>query len=66
MCPEHDLGAAAYAIKAARAAVPGDEAEQVRRRKCIWQRDQLPSQVRDPIINDQRRRNEICWFMFES
>ena len=64
--PEHDLGAAAYAIKAARAAVPGDEAEQVRRRECLWQRDQLPSQVRDLVINDQRRRNEICWLMFES
>ena len=64
--PEHDLGAAAYALKAARAAVPTDEAEHVRRRECGWQRDQLPSQVRDLVIDDQRRRNEICWSMFDS
>ncbi len=64
--PEHDLGAAAYAIKAARAAVSDAEAEQVRRRECVWQRAQLPAQVRDLVIDDQRRRNEICWFMFDS
>jgi hypothetical protein len=64
--PEHDLGAAAYAIKAARAAVSGAEAEQVRRRECVWQRAQLPAQVRDLVIDDQRRRNEICWSMFDS
>ena len=46
--------------------MPGDDTEQVRRRECRWQRDQLPSQVRDLVINDQRRRNEICWLMFES
>ncbi len=63
--PEHDLGAAAYAIKAARAAVSGAEAEQVRRRECDWQRAQLPAQVRDLVIDDQRRRNEICWSMFD-
>ena len=64
--PEHDLGAAAYAIKAARATVSGAEAEQVRRCECVWQRAQLPAQVRDLVIDDQRRRNEICWLMFDS
>ncbi len=64
--PEHDLGAAAYAIKAARAAVSDAEAEQVRRRECVWQRAQLPPQVRDLVIDDQRRRNEICWLVFDS
>jgi hypothetical protein len=64
--PEHDLGAAAYAIKAARAAVSAAEAEQVRRHECVWQRAQLPSQVRDLVIDDQRRRNVICWLMFDS
>src|SRR5690625_4790332 len=34
----HDLGAAAYAIKAARAAAPKGEEEAVRRRECQWQR----------------------------
>ena len=38
----HDLGAAAYAIKAARAAAPEGAAEAAGRRECRWQRDQLP------------------------
>ncbi len=63
--PEHDLGAAAYAIKAAQAAVPPAESEQARRRECRWQRAQLPPQVRDLVIDDQRRRNEICWSVFD-
>ncbi len=64
--PEHDLGAAAYAIKAARAAVPPAESEQAGRRECRWQRDQLPAQLRDLVIDDQRRRNEICWSVFDT
>jgi hypothetical protein len=64
--PEHDLGAAAYAVKAARAAAPATEAERVRRRECGWQRARLPVEVRDLVIDDQRRRNEICWWMFDS
>ena len=63
--PEHDLGAAAYAIKAAQAAAPPTESEQVRRRECAWQCAQLPAQVRDLVIEDQRRRNEICWSIFD-
>lgn len=64
--PEHDLGAAAYAIKATRAAVPPTEREQARRRECAWQRSQLPPQVHDLVIEDQRRRNGICWSVFET
>ena len=64
--PEHDLGAAAYAIKAAQAAVSPAESEQTRRRECLWQRAQLPPQVRDLVIDDQRRRNEICWSVFDT
>ena len=40
--PEHDLGAAAYAIKAAVAARPAGEAEATRRAECQWPRDRLP------------------------
>lgn len=64
--PEHDLGAAAYAIKATRAAVPPAEQEQARRRECAWQRSQLPSHVHDLVIEDRRRRNEICWSVFDT
>jgi thymidine phosphorylase len=37
----HELGAAAYAIKAARAAAPQGESGAARRLECQWQRDQL-------------------------
>ena len=65
--PEHDLGAAAYAIKAARAAAgedPGAQAE-AGRAECRWQRERLPDPVRDLVLEDQRRRNAICWSVFE-
>jgi hypothetical protein len=62
---EHDLGAAAYAIKAARAAAPEGEAEAAGRRECRWQRDRLPEAVRELVLDDQRRRNAICWSVFD-
>jgi len=61
----HDLGAAAYAIKAVRAAAPEGDREAAGRRECWWQRDQLPSAVRELVLDDQRRRNEICWSVFD-
>lgn len=59
---EHDLGAAAYAIKAVRSAHPGDvEAVEAER---VWQRHQIPAPVRQLVLDDQRRRNDICWSAF--
>lgn len=58
---EHDLGAAAYAIKAVRAAAADGECEAAGRRECRWQREQLPPSVRALVLDDQRRRNDICW-----
>lgn len=60
----HELGAAAYAIKAARAAVPAGEAEAAGRHECRWQRNQLPEPIRELVLDDQRRRNDICWSVF--
>ena len=61
--PEHDLGAAAYAIKAARAAHPTDtNAARIER---DWQREQLPSRIRALVVADQVRRNAICWSVFD-
>jgi len=60
----HELGAAAYAIKAVRAAAPGDEREAAGRRECQWQRDQLPDAVRALVLDDQRLRNDLCWSVF--
>lgn len=62
---EHDLGAAAYAIKAAVAAAPPDERESARLAECAWQRGQLPEAVRELVLEDQSRRNDICWSVFD-
>ena len=59
---EHDLGAAAYAIKAARAASPHDPDT---RRERDWQRDRLPDAIRTLVLEDQARRNVICWSVFD-
>ena len=60
----HELGAAAYAIKAARAAAPGG-GEGSGRRECQWQRRQLPDAIRELVLDDQRLRNSICWSVFD-
>ena len=60
----HELGAAAYAIKAIRAAAPHGESESAGLRECLWQREKLPEAIHDLVIDDQRLRNEICWFVF--
>lgn len=61
----HELGAAAYAIKAARAAAPDGQAEEAGRLECGWQRAQLPGEIRALVLDDQKLRNEICWFVFD-
>jgi len=61
----HDLGAAAYAIKAVRAAAPPGEEESAGRLECQWQRDQLPEAIRELVLDDQRKRNDICWSVFD-
>lgn len=61
----HELGAAAYAIKAVRAAAPQEEVENAGRRECLWQREQLPDAIRELVLDDQRLRNEICWSVFD-
>jgi hypothetical protein len=61
----HELGAAAYAVRAARAAAPQGRSEEAGRRECRWQREQLPDQIRELVLDDQRLRNDICWFAFD-
>ena len=61
----HELGAAAYAIKAARAAAPEGEGENSGQLECRWQRDQLPDAIRELVLDDQRLRNDICWSAFD-
>jgi hypothetical protein len=61
----HELGAAAYAIKAARAAGPPGDEDGAGRLECRWQRDQLPDAIRKLYLDDQRLRNDLCWSVFE-
>jgi len=61
----HELGAAAYAIKAARSAAPESERQRAGRQECQWQREQLPAAIRELVLDDQRLRNDICWWVFD-
>jgi hypothetical protein len=63
----HELGAAAYAIRAARAAASaaGGDGASAGRQECAWQREQLPAAIRELVLDDERLRNEICWFAFD-
>ncbi|HLN44554.1 MAG TPA: hypothetical protein VK209_02485 [Candidatus Sulfotelmatobacter sp.] len=60
----HELGAAAYAIRAVRAATPKDKRDEAGRLECQWQRAQLPEKIRELVLDDQKLRNELCWFLF--
>src|SRR4029453_7558617 len=57
----HELGAAAYAIQAVRAAAPPGDGASAGGLECQWQRDQLPEAIRELVLDDQRLRNAICW-----
>jgi hypothetical protein len=61
----HDLGAAAYAIRAASAGVPARDAASARAREREWQREHLPAAIRELVLDDQQRRSAICWHVFD-
>jgi hypothetical protein len=61
----HELGAAAYAIRAVRAAALVSARDEAGRLECEWQRAQLPSAIRELVLDDQRLRNEYCWYVFD-
>lgn len=61
----HELGAAAYAIRAVRAAAPVSSSEEAGSEECRWQRTQLPDGIRELVLDDQRLRNEACWSVFD-
>ena len=52
----HELGAAAYGLKAAHAAAPEGVGDSAGRLECLWQRDQLPEAIRELVLGDQRLR----------
>ena len=64
-CPAlFELGAAAYAIKVARAGATAGESEAAGLLECKWQRDLLPEAIRELVLDDQRIRNDLCWSVF--
>ncbi|MDR1157690.1 MAG: hypothetical protein LBK75_05205 [Oscillospiraceae bacterium] len=60
----HELGAAAYAIRAVMESVPKQEREAARLAERDWQRSRLPEPIWELVLDDQRLRNDICWFVF--
>ncbi len=61
----HELGAAAYGIRAVRAAAPENGRDEAGRAECRWQRAQLPEEIRELVLDDERLRNAKCWNLFD-
>src|SRR5690606_24662105 len=60
----HELGAAAYAIRAVREAAPEEERDEAGRAERRWQRQKRPPEIRELVLDDQRLRNHACWHVF--
>ncbi len=62
---DHELGAAAYAIKAVRLASSPFEAVEASERECRWQRERLPEAIRELVLSDEELRGAksraIAW-----
>jgi hypothetical protein len=61
---DHELGAAAYAIKAVRQALAPSDAIGAGQRECRWQRGQLPKEIRELVLSDEELRNKKFWSVF--
>jgi hypothetical protein len=61
---DHELGAAAYAIKAVRLASPESDAMAAGERECRWQRARLPESIRELVLSDEEQRNKKLWSVF--
>jgi hypothetical protein len=62
---DHELGGAAYAIRAIRAAATPDDRDEAGRAECRWQRANLPSAIRELVLDDMRLRNKKMWSLFD-
>ena len=60
----HELGAAAYAIRAVRESGSENEKNEIGLKECQWQRNQLPEEIRELVLDDRKIRNHLCWFVF--
>lgn len=62
---DHELGAAAYAIRAVRAASPANTRDEAGRIECQWQRERLPETIRTLVLSDEDLRNHKFWSLFQ-
>lgn len=62
---DHELGGAAYAIRAVRAASAPHSRDEAGRAECRWQRDHLPVEIRDLVVDDMRLRKKKFGGLFE-
>ena len=61
---DHELGAAADAISAVRAASPADAVDEAGRIECQWQRERLPEAIYALVLSDENLRNHKFWSLF--
>jgi hypothetical protein len=61
---DHELGAAAYAIRAVRLASTSSHNALAGEAECRWQREHLPQAIRELVLSDQGLRNEKFWSVF--
>lgn len=47
------------------AALSEDQKDIVKHLEFQWQRDKLPEKIRDLVLDDQRLRNDSCWFVLK-
>jgi len=62
---DHELGGAAYGIRAVRAATSEDKRDEAGRIERDRQRARLPDELRELVLDDEKRRNKKCWSLFE-
>ncbi len=62
---DHELGAAAYAIRAVRAASSADTRDEAGRIECRWQRERLPEVIHALVLSDEDFRNNKFWSLFQ-
>lgn len=61
---DHELGAAAFAIRAVCSTVPQDKVEQTRKNEIQWQHEHLPKAIRALVLSDEEQRNQKLWSLF--
>ena len=59
----HNLGAAAYAIRAVMC-ISNQKNKEYQKEENIWQISKLPYEIKELVIDDEQNRNSICWNVF--